>query len=110
MLLYRIISKEEHEAYKNGEKYNGYRNTEDWKDANNLYENDGYGIGKFIYFFPYHEACTLWDGDFVIKVDIPDSLLEHGIGAYIHPYGKPFQVQSVLLDEYRMNGNKFNHQ
>lgn len=109
MILYRIIDKNEYEACQNGtyDKLQKQPANIDYKDTNRMYENDSSDNNtQYIYFFPYYEACESWNGEYIMKVDIPDDLLEHGIGSYANPVSSV--ASFMVLDEYRIKKEEFN--
>jgi len=110
MILYRIISEEEYKGYQDGSKSLENGEKKSWDMANKIYENETDSNIDYIYFFPYYEACLHWEGKYVIKVDIPDELIEKGIGTYAHPYGASLNTAFVLLDEYRIKRQDFDPQ
>ncbi len=123
MILYRIISEKEYQRYQDWENNKGYKPSRNWDMANKIYENGTDINTDYIYFFPYYEACLNWEyedslnyeyeddsgnhKDYVIKVDIPDELVEHGIGSYKNPDEAMLDVKFVLLDECRIKREDF---
>ena len=101
MIVYRIISEEEYKTYQRGNVYVSPRR---WDDANKIYDKTSIDI-NYLYFFPYYEACLEWPGKYVIKANIPDELVETGIGAYSSPVRG--SVKYVLLDECRIDAKAF---
>lgn len=108
MILYRCIDKKEYEACLNGT----YENLEkkvaniDYKSTNRIYKEDSKDNElQYVYFFPYYEPCERFNGEYIIRADIPEELLEHGIGSYANPIsgGASF----VILDEYRIKKEEF---
>ena len=100
MILYRIVNKDEHNAIKNAS----------YEELNELLSKDGIGKeegenDKYIYFFPYYEVCSNYDGEYVIKVEIDDTLLEREKVKYLNPVKKLSKY--VILDEYRIKKEKF---
>lgn len=108
MILYRIIDKSEYEACQNGtyDKLQKKQASSDYEYTNRMYESDSSNnCFQYIYFFPYYEACDGWNGEYIMKVDIPEELLEHGIGSYANPISN--MASFMVLDEYRIKKEDF---